>query len=82
MRLHGNNNLRFMKHHLRPGTKSGRNMTSEMTMSTMSNASMPSSGGSIYSEQLSKTVSNMPELSKQFGGLMSKKKTKKVFLKL
>ena len=80
MRLHGNNNLRFMKHHLRPGAKSGRNMTSEM--STMSNASMPSSGGSIYSEQLSKTVSNIPELNKQFGGLMSKKKIKKVFLKL
>jgi hypothetical protein len=79
MRLHGNYNLRLMKHHLRPGSKSGRSMTTEMTMST---APLRLTGGSVYSEQLSKTVSNMPELNKRFGGLMSKKKTKKVFLKL
>lgn len=78
MRIHGNYNLRYMKHHLRPSHK-----TSSMT-STMSGKSMPmlTIGGSIYSEQLSKTVTNMSELNKQFGGLMSKKKTKRVFLKI
>ncbi len=78
MRIHGNYNLRFMKHHLRPSHK-----TSSMT-STMSGKHMPmlTTGGSVYSEQLNKTVTNMPELNKQFGGLLKGKKAKKVFLKL
>jgi hypothetical protein len=75
MRIHGNFGRRFMKKHLRGS--SSRAMNSDNTGSTSL-----VTGGSLYSEQLSKTVTNMPELSKQFGGLMSKKKTKKVILRI
>lgn len=78
MRIHGNYNMRYMKHHLRPS-----HGVSSMTY-TMSSKSLPMvmSGGSIYSEQLNKTVTNMNELNNQFGGLLKSKKTKKVILKL
>lgn len=69
MRVHGNFNKRFF-------------VKAKKTVRGTSTNAMVVSGGSIYSEQLSKTVSNMPELNKQFGGLMSKKKTKKIFLKI
>jgi hypothetical protein len=78
MRVHGNHGLRVMKHHLRPTGARG----SSSTTSAHSSGKMVVSGGSVYSEQLSKTVTNMPELNRQFGGLMSKKKGKKVFLKI
>lgn len=79
MRVHGNHGLRVMKHHLRP---TGARGSSSTTGVHSSGNQMVVSGGSVYSEQLSKTVSNMPELSRQFGGLMSKKKNKKIFLKI
>ena len=78
MRIHGNYNLRYMKHHLRPTGARG----SSSTAVAHSSGKMVVSGGSVYSEQLNKTVTNMPELNKQFVGMMSKKKNKKVFLRL
>jgi hypothetical protein len=78
MRVHGNHGLRVMKHHLRPTGARG----SSSTTGVHSSGQMVVSGGSVYSEQLSKTVTNMPELNRQFGGLMSKKKGKKVFLRI
>lgn len=78
MRVHGNHGLRVMKHHLRPTGARG----SSSTASVHSSGQMVVSGGSVYSEQLSKTVTNMPELNRQFGGLLKGKRGKKVFLKI
>lgn len=79
MRVHGNHGMRVMKHHLRP---TGVRGSSSTTAARSSGSQMVVSGGSVYSEQLSKTVSNMPELSRQFGGLLKGKKNKKVFLRI